>query len=162
MRDQLKYALLLLVFFLSSNLAFSIHTPKHPSLNKTGIERVYENISINDFLKKDRRQIEAQIGQKLTFKERLQLSFVQKSIRKAARKGESKKRIKERLDSEEFDINPGALILGLLLGLLGVIGVYIFFDEDVKQARKSTWIGYGMRVLIVLIFISIIVRTLTV
>ena len=160
MRDQLKYPFLLLLFSLFANVAYCIHSPKLPSPDKTAIELVYENVSIDDFLKKDCRQIEAQIGQKLTFKERLQLNFIQRSIRKATRKGESKKRIKQRLDSEEFNINPGALILGLLFGLLGVLGVYLFFEEDAEQARKSSWIGLGMRTLIMLIFISILLRGL--
>lgn len=153
MQNQTRCILLFLAVFCAVNIASAINSANIHSTTKTGIELVKEQLSIDDFLQKDRREIEMQIGTKLTLKERLILKILQKNISKAVKQGESKEAIKQDLPKHKLVLNPAAFFLGVFLLPLGVLIVYLFFKKDKKQARQSAWIGLGFMALLMLLLL---------
>ena len=81
-------------------------------------------------------------GKKLNFFERLSFKATQNRMKKQLRAADS---------GESEGVNWAGLGLGFFLGLLGVLGAYIFSDD--KNFIKWTWIGCGVWLLIVLLII---------
>lgn len=102
------------------------------SLNSGETKTVHKKISEMSV-----KEFEAYTHKKLNFFERIAF----KAYKKKLAWGE---------DSEGF--NVGGFALGFFLGLLGVIGAYIFSKD--RNFRKWTWAGWGAWVAIILVIIA--------
>ena len=79
-------------------------------------------------------------GKKLNFFERLTFKATQKRMKLEL----------QRADGTFSNFNAGGFFLGFLLGILGVLGAYIFSKDD--NFRKWSWIGFGAAVVFYLLF----------
>lgn len=155
---QPKYLLLFSFLLLLLNNGFAVHSiPKALKSGRNNIEVIKNQLSIDDLLKKDRSQIESQIGTKLKLKERLMLAVIQRNIRKAIKKGHSKAETQTMLEEGKFEFNVIGFVLGFTLGFLGILIVYLIIKEDKKNARTSSWIGLGVSVILALLMIMALV-----
>ncbi len=149
MIKQLRLSLLtMLALMISISLGFAVVTIETVAQEKDGLELVQTQLSIDDILNKDRKQIEKKIGKKLKLKERIALKVMKKRMKRALKKGKSKKQVKQALARGDFQFHVGGFFLGFLLGLIGVLIAYIFME---KPAIKSAWLGLGVVLVLVLL-----------
>jgi hypothetical protein len=81
-------------------------------------------------------------GKKLNFFEKVSFKLVQYRM---------KQQLKSAYSDGSDGPNWGGLALGFFLGLLGVLGAYIFSDDS--NFIKWTWIGCGIWIVLVLLII---------
>ena len=152
-----------IIFFLTlissgfSNTISAVNTPKKEKAKKSQLQN---QLSADDLLYKDRREIEQKLGKKLKLKERIALKLLKKKIKKANKKGRSKEELKNAAANGRSEFYWGAFFLGIILGLLGLLGLIIISGDIPKEKRKSAWIGFGVGLVISIIYFIIFLKIL--
>ena len=155
MKCQLKTLLVLSFSLLFFQRAYSIHSKPILNQEKSSIELINDQLPIDDMLEKDMPQIEEQIREKFTLKERFFLKFAQKN-RHRIKKRKNLNDVKKVKPEGDFILNPIGFFLGMFLLIFGVLIVYLFVKKDKKQARKSAWIGFLGMVLLFFLVLGLI------
>jgi len=110
------------------------------------------SISIKDILELKKSDFEHLLGAKPSFKQKMALKMLQQNLRKEVKKNgldpEQKVNFSQQIDEITTGFNFGAFLLGLLLGLFGVLGAYLFSKD--KNFIRWTWRGWFLWVAIVL------------
>ncbi len=120
-----------------SAVPFAIPSPESP--NQEAIrKKERERIIMQQIVKLTPREYGELRGKKLNFFERLTFKATQKRMKMELQKADT-----------FSGFNAGGFFLGLLLGILGVIGAYIFSTDE--NFRKWTWIGFGVAVVLYLL-----------
>lgn len=109
-----------------------------------------QNLTTDDLLSLTPEKYRLQTGKKLSFKERISLRLVQKSIRKHLKRGEAFV-LNDVVESEKFKFNIGGFLLGFFFGLIGFLITLAFKDR--RNAMISAGIGWAIGVVIVLTLI---------
>lgn len=139
-------------FVLSKEKASSAQNEKSvPGLTEDNVAKKEENVLtkalqeralMEKVVKMSVKDYEALRGKKMNFTDRLTFKIVKARFAKKLGMGGD-------YDSEGFRF--GGFILGFLLGLIGVLGAYIFSKD--RNFRKWTWIGWGAFVAIYLVIL---------
>lgn len=99
------------------------------------------------------KSLEALTGKHLSFKEKMGLNILKHDIKSKIKAKEiaasDTVNINAALAGENTSVNIIGLLAGLLLGLIGVLLVYIFSSDPVM--RRSSWYGWGIWLVILLI-----------
>ncbi|MFT4667781.1 MAG: hypothetical protein ACI9XB_004755 [Gammaproteobacteria bacterium] len=138
---------LLMLTFISVGYSV-IHVTNPSEIQKNKSDLLKDQLSVNDILTKDRKEIESVLGKKLQFKDKVALKLIKRNLKKSLKKGKSKEELKRELANDKSEFNVGAFILGLLLGLIGVLLAYLFME---KEKAKSSWKGFGVLLILILI-----------
>lgn len=151
-----SFALLLSISFATS----PITAPPVKKLNAAEIFLPIGNtgkkISLLDFSKIKKHDLELLTGRKMKFFETIAFKAGQKKLRQSINPDgtiEKKKLAKfftKRAGGEE-GFHAGGFFLGLILGLIGVLIAYLIKDDKKQNRVKWSWIGWGVWVIIVLI-----------
>ena len=115
-----------------------------------------KKISLLDFSKIKKYDLELLTGRKMKFFEGIAFKAGQKKLRHSINPDgtiENKKLGKffsKRAGGEE-GFHAGGFFLGLILGVIGVLIAYLIKDEKKRNRVKWAWIGWGIWIVIVLI-----------
>ena len=90
--------------------------------------------------------------------DRLGFKIAQRKLRKSINADGTidNKKLNKFLDEGDHSMgfHLGGFVLGLLLGLIGVLLAYVVWNDDAKKNRiKWAWIGLGVFVVLILLFI---------
>lgn len=149
MKKFLNFPLLLiLVVFLTSAIP-PVKT------KKVVIEPSTEaSITFRELLDLSPKQYTELTGEKLNFKEKLAFSFMKKKLRNDKSLNlDEKVDVKKAAANASGGFNIVGFLVGLLFGLIGVALVHIFSQD--KAARRSSWMGFGVILIALLILVSI-------
>ncbi len=94
------------------------------------------------FLSLTPEKISEMTGKKVSFTQKLSLKMAQKQVKRQLRKGKAIDMASVARKAAWGDnFHWGAFLLGLFLGPVGVLIVYLVQFEDPQVARKSAWRG---------------------
>ncbi len=116
----------------------------------------FDNLTIGEIMNLKSSDLKNSNFSNNSIKEKIVLHFIKKNISKELKKGSLN--LNSRLDFNEvfadelYQFNFGGFLLGLFLGLIGVALAHIFSDD--LSVRKSSWKGFG--VLLILVLLSVI------
>ncbi len=148
-------------FFLGLIFIFSITTSGfawinfEPTTVPVKTERVSEDellkaLTVDQILNLTPRSYKLLTGKKMSLKDRISLHFLQKQLKKDLKK-DGKADAGKYIGGAGFEFNLLGFLIGLILGILGIIGVYIFSRD--RDLRKSAWIGFAVWVVIFLLIL---------
>jgi uncharacterized membrane protein YeaQ/YmgE (transglycosylase-associated protein family) len=135
------YAIFMLTVFFSlfNNSYAAISTPSAALGMRVSTPTVTKPTKL-DLSKLSIAEIEAKLGHKLTWKQKL-------AVKLAKAKG--------------GDGNFGkGFLLGFFVGIVGVILAYVIFEDEVKT-RKGAWWGFAINAIIGIIFLVIYIAALS-
>jgi len=100
------------------------------------------------------KEMESLNGKKMRLAEKVGFKISQYKLKQSIAKDGT---IKNKRLSKAFDENGGFHIggfaLGFLLGLIGVLIAYLIKDDRQSSRRKWAWIGWGIGVVLALLFL---------
>lgn len=155
--------LVLAIIFLSLNISFASIPVIIPALKVSEIfilvGKTGQKISLFELSRIKIKDFEILRGQKMKFFDRLTFKAAQKKVRDNINNDgtiNSKKFDKYFKKSGESGFSIGGFALGFLLGLIGILIVYLINDNNVnkKNMVKWAWIGFGAWVAIILVLIA--------
>lgn len=118
-----------------------------------------QKISLLDLSQMKVKELENITGQKMKFADRIGFKVAQKQLRESIDADgtiNNKKLNKYAAKSKAPDgFNLGGFALGFLLGLIGVLIAYLISDDNKAARTKWAWIGFGVWVVILLVFFII-------
>ena len=134
---QLYLSLILIsVIFLPASFAVNIESNLKKE-EKPSITFKQETFTVEEFKSLTPEKFKKKIGKKLSLKDRILLKFLKKKMDK----------------NGKLEINWGAAVLGLFLGIIGLV-ITLFFKD--KKAWKSALIGIGVGIVISLLVVALI------
>lgn len=136
--------LFLIINILPSSASFLAGESKIPEKKETSISKM----NVEQILALTPKTYEELTGEKMSFKDKIALRYVQKNIKRELKKN-GKVDLRDYIDGDSMRFNIGGFALGLLLGLIGVGLAHIFSNS--KSFRRSSWYGLGALVIILLI-----------
>lgn len=120
-----------------------------PDANTTTFAAL-RNLSASDLLSLTPEQYRTQTGERLSFKDRISLRLVKKSIRKHLKHGEDFQ-VADVVNDNKFHFMIGPFLLGLFLFVIGLLICLSFKDQ--KNALISGCFGLGANIVLgVLLF----------
>jgi hypothetical protein len=108
------------------------------------------------------KDLEKLTGNKMRFFDKLAFKSAQRKLRNSINNDGtiSNKRLEKYFEKAggkqadgETGFHVGGFALGLLLGLIGVLIAYLINDDKKRNRRKWAWIGWGVWVVFVLLFL---------
>ncbi len=134
----------LFLCFAQSSFSASVYSePKTDTKPKHAHEiSTQDRAAMQEFIKLTPQQYGKLRGKKLSFVEKAEFKFLQKKLKRKLDDGDS------------YGFNIGGFLLGLFLGLLGLIGAYIFSKDH--NFRKWTLYGLLASIVSTVIFAVII------
>lgn len=131
---------------------------KEQSQNKNSVSSMYQEMSAEGFVLLTAKKMEELTGKKLSFTQKISLKRLQKQVKRQLQKGKSvDMNVIARKADWQDNFHLGAYLLGLFLGPIGVLIVYLVQYEDPQVARKSAWRGLLSWLLIGLLVVRLIV-----
>ncbi len=108
-----------------------------------------EIITVTDISQMSVKEYQRAVGHKLSLKEKIVYGLAKKQIKKGLKGGTipADAPAASRMD----DVNFGAFLLGLFLGIIGILLVFLLFDD--QDAWKSALLGLGIWLLILLLLL---------
>lgn len=124
--------------------------------------RVNENapvtapVTVDALMKMNSREFAEVIGHKLSLKEKIVFRIAQRELRKEIKRegiqSDATLDVQQMMADGEKSFYFGGFILGLLLGLIGVLIAYLMKKD--KAFIRSTWIGWGAWVVLLVILLA--------
>jgi len=136
------------LFFMSLVLTLSVQGFSAVSVAPSKAQekiKVTDQLTESDILNLSSKEIEAKIGKKLKFKEKVALKMAKKNIKRV-------KAGKKPFDGLGF-------ILGLLLGVIGVLIAYLVLEEDRPGAGRSSLFGLLVWVALWVLLVAVVFST---
>ncbi len=111
-------------------------------------------ITFKELLDLSPKQYTELTGEKLNFKDKIAFSFMKKKLRNDESLNlDEKVNIKQAAADASGGFNIVGFLVGLLFGIIGVALVHIFSRD--KTARRSSWMGFGVLLIALLVLVSI-------
>lgn len=150
-----KIKLFLLIAFsmyalADTNTAYGFSISK-PVANDASPSATWKYINVSDFVKLSAKEFSDLTGKKMNFFERLSFKVTKMRMKHDLKKNPDLK-ITDYMkpNTTTFQIDILWLLLGVLLGPIGVLIAYVTKQEQYKLT--SSWIGFGIFVLVLLLF----------
>jgi hypothetical protein len=114
-----------------------------------------QKISVLDLSRINVKTFESISGRHLNFFDRLGFKLAQKKLKKSINADGTidNKKLNKLLAEGETGFHLGGFALGFLVGLIGVLIAYLINDDKKKNRVKWAWIGFGVWIVILLLFI---------
>ena len=148
-----RYLLIICAFGITLSLQALPTTANHRSTAAEWVEaqeeRTYSPDEARRFLESDRKTVEAELGRKLTFKEKILFKVAKRQAKRAVKKNQDA----DFASSGDTGLLIG-LLLGVLLGLIGVLIAYIIGNDSQPGIVKGSW--YGFLILLGVILLSVL------
>lgn len=113
-------------------------------------------VTVDALLNMNGREFADVIGHKLSLKEKIVFRIAQRELRKEIKRegiqSDATLDVQQMMADGEKGFYFGGFILGLLLGLIGVLIAYLMKKD--KAFIRSTWIGWGVWVALVVILLA--------
>jgi hypothetical protein len=110
------------------------------------------NLSPNEFLKLNPKQIKKQTGTKLSLTQKIALKIAQKHVRKQIKRGDDIDMRQAGADTKS-GVDALWLILGIFLGLIAVIIALVTKKDKDDNRVKSALIGWAIWLVLLLLLI---------
>ena len=121
-----------------------------------GTAPVTAPVTVDALVKMNSREFAEVIGHKLSLKEKIVFRIAQRELRKEIKRegiqSDATLDVQQMMADGEKGFYFGGFILGLLLGLIGVLIAYLMKKD--KAFIRSTWIGWGVWVALVVILLA--------
>jgi hypothetical protein len=103
-----------------------------------------QSMTIAEILELKKSDLKELLGAKPSFKERMAFDMLQQNLKREVKKNgldpNQRVNFSAQMDEITSGFNAGGFFLGLILGLLGVLGVYIFSKD--KNMVRWAWRGW--------------------
>jgi hypothetical protein len=164
-----KYLLLFVALLLTFSMQAAILVPNHstaatatlpmtttPSLSADNLMvplfKSGKSVSLSEFMNLTPSEYKDLTGEKMSFKERIELKLFQHRFKNAIAKDGTIDIQKFHQDMDDNGgFNIGWFLLGFLLGLLGLIISLLIFDDNRQGRIKWTLIGFGAWIALLLL-----------
>jgi hypothetical protein len=126
------------------------------TINRLLFGLVFAPVTVDALVKMNSREFAEVIGHKLSLKEKIVFRIAQRELRKEIKRegiqSDATLDVRQMMADGEKGFYFGGFILGLLLGLIGVLIAYLMKKD--KAFIRSTWIGWGVWVALVVILLA--------
>jgi hypothetical protein len=121
-----------------------------------GTAPVTAPVTVDALVKMNSREFAELVGHKLSLKEKIVFRIAQRELRKDMKReglqSDATLDVQQMMADGEKGFYFGGFILGLLLGLIGVLIAYLMKKD--KAFIRSTWIGWGAWVVLLVILLA--------